>query len=68
MRTCRQCQSEMVEGFGVKVQRTGYGIQITRGTGFFSKRMEKPRVAICPNCGEVSMYLENLEEIRNPKG
>lgn len=67
MRICSQCQSEMVEGFGVRVERTGYGIQIVRGTGLFAKRMEKPKVAICPKCGEVSMYVEILEEIRNSK-
>ena len=64
MRICRQCQSQMVEGFGVRVERTGYGIQIILGNGFFAKRMEKPKVAICPECGEISMYLEQLDEIR----
>ena len=54
----------MLEGFDVKVEQAGYGIKISKGTGIFAKRLEKPKVAICPQCGEISLYLENLEKIR----
>ncbi|HSR03432.1 MAG TPA: nucleic acid-binding protein [Proteiniclasticum sp.] len=63
MRICPQCRKEMVEGFDIKVEGGAYGIKITRGTGVFAGRIEKPKVAICPECGEVSMYIENLEAI-----
>lgn len=63
MRICRQCQSEMIEGFDVKVEGAGYGIKIAKGTGIFAKRIEKPKVAVCPKCGEISLYIENLGEI-----
>lgn len=53
----------MIEGFDVKVENAGYGIKISKGTGILAKRLEKPKVAICPKCGEVSMYVENLDEI-----
>lgn len=74
MRICPQCKSEMIEGFDVKVEGGYYGIKISRGTGIFSKRFEKPKVAICPKCGEISMYLEKPEQIStardegNPSG
>jgi Zn finger protein HypA/HybF involved in hydrogenase expression len=64
MRICPQCRSEMVEGFDVKVEGGYYGIKISRGTGIFARRFEKPKVAICPQCGEISMYLEKFKEIR----
>jgi len=63
MRICRQCQSEMIEGFDVKVEGAGYGIKIAKGNGIFAKRIEKPKVAVCPKCGEISLYIENLGEI-----
>jgi hypothetical protein len=53
----------MVEGFDMKVEGGAYGINITNGTGVFAARIEKPKVAICPECGEVSMYIENLEAV-----
>ncbi|MDD2556448.1 MAG: nucleic acid-binding protein [Syntrophaceticus sp.] len=63
MRICRQCQCEMVEGFDVKVDSAGYGITIAAGTGFFADRIEKPKVAICPECGEISLYIDNVDKI-----
>ena len=32
MRICRQCQSEMLEGFDVKVEGAAYGIKIAKST------------------------------------
>lgn len=60
MRVCTRCQSEMLEDFDVKVERGQYGIRITK-KGMFKKEIEKPRIAICPNCGEISMYISNPE-------
>lgn len=63
IRICRQCQYEMVEGFDVKVEGAGYGIKIAKDTGIFAKRIEKPKVAICPKCGEISLYIESVDKI-----
>ena len=30
----------------------------------FRGRMGKPKVAICPKCGEVSIYLEDLDRLK----
>jgi hypothetical protein len=54
---------EMVEGFDLKVECAAYGIKISDGTGIFAKRIEKPKVAICPKCGEISLYIEDTDEI-----
>jgi hypothetical protein len=53
----------MLEGFDIKVEWGGYGIKISDGTGIFAKRLEKPRVAICPKCGEISLYIENADKM-----
>ena len=67
MRVCKQCQSEMVDGFDIKVEGAGYGIKISKGDGIFAKRIEKPKVAVCPKCGEVSLYIENIDAITENK-
>lgn len=67
MRTCYRCSIEMIEGFDIKVEGGGYGIKISDGTGIFAKRIEKPKVAICPECGEISLYIENINDISKSK-
>jgi len=57
----------MIEGFDVKVECAGYGIKISKGTGIFANRIEKPKVAICPKCGEISLYLEDIDKILENK-
>lgn len=63
MRICCRCESKMIEGFDIKVEGAGYGIKVATGTGVFANRIEKPKVAVCPNCGEISLYIINLDNI-----
>lgn len=51
MRICKQCDSQMVNGFDIKVDGTSYGIKITKSSAIFSEIIEKHKVAICPKCG-----------------
>lgn len=67
MRICRQCKCEMIEGFDVKVEGAGYSIKIARDTGIFANRIEKPKVAICPKCGEISLYIANIDKVLQGK-
>jgi hypothetical protein len=45
-----------------EVDRGQYGIRITK-KGMFKKEIEKPHIAICPKCGEISMYISTPEII-----
>ncbi len=63
MRKCYRCNIKMAEGFDLKVEGGAYGIKISDGKGVFAKRIEKPKVAICPKCGEISLYIENVDRI-----
>lgn len=64
MRECIRCQTEMIENCSIKVEGAGYGIVMaTSGKRLFANRIGKPKVAICPNCGEVSIYVENTESL-----
>ena len=51
---------------GIKVKGAAYGLVLTDdGNKWWGGRMEQPKVAICPKCGEVSIYLENVEKLKN---
>jgi len=54
----------MQEGCTVKVEGAGYGVVLsTEENKLFSGRIGKPKVAICPKCGEVSVYLEDVSRL-----
>ena len=64
MRTCLRCGSEMQENCAVKVEGAGYGIVLSnKADKLFGGRIGQPRVAICPQCGEVSIYLADTDRL-----
>ena len=55
----------MQEGCTVKVEGAGYGVVLsTQENKLFSGRIGKPRVAVCPACGEVSIYLDDVGKLK----
>ena len=66
MRKCIRCGAEMQEGCTVKVEGAGCGVVLSaKEDKIFSGRIGKPRVAVCPACGEVSVYLEDVSRLKN---
>ena len=64
MRKCIRCGNEMKENCAIKVEGAVYGINLSSDeTKLFAGRMGKPKVAICPKCGEVSIYMEDIEKL-----
>ena len=60
MRKCVRCNIAMVENCGIKVKGAAYGLVLTDDENkWWGGRMEQPKVAICPNCGEVFSVDEN---------
>ncbi len=56
----------MIEDFGLKVRF--YDLDIAdEENRLFGKRVGQPKAAVCPNCGEISVYLEDLEKIKNSR-
>ena len=54
----------MKENCGIKMEGTGYGIVMSSDKSkLFAGRIGRPKVAICPKCGEVSLYIEKLDKI-----
>lgn len=67
MRTCKRCNTKMVKGFDLIVENELNGLVVTKGSGWRAKRLEKPKLAICSDCGEISLYIEGLEEVKEMK-
>lgn len=66
MRKCLRCGGSMQEGCTVKVEGAGYGVVLsTEENKLFSGRIGKPKVAVCPQCGEVSIYLADVDKLKN---
>lgn len=64
MRTCIRCGEKMKEDCDIRVQGAGYGIVLSADAyKLFGGRMGRPRVAICPKCGEVSIYLADPSQL-----
>ena len=55
------------DGYTMFIVKGGaYGIVLTDNENkWWGGRIGEPKVAICPNCGEVSIYLENMEKLKN---
>ena len=64
MRKCVRCGSEMNENCAIKVEGSGVGIVISKKKQkLFSGRIGIPNVAVCPNCGEISIYIEEPKKV-----
>ena len=64
MRKCLRCGSQMIEDCGIKTEWGGYGITLTDDEckRFFG-RLGAPKVAICPECGEISLYIDDKDKL-----
>ncbi len=64
MRECIRCGSEMKENCAIKMEGTGYGIVMSSDKSkLFAGRLGRPKVAICPKCGEISIYIADVAKL-----
>lgn len=64
MRKCYRCNSEMLECYGLKICSFTAGIApvlLSKGQGILSEDLGKIKVAVCPKCGEISLYTDNYK-------
>jgi hypothetical protein len=56
----------MKEGCAIKVVGIGYGIVMSTDENalLYGGHIGTPKVAICPKCGEVSIYIENVDKLK----
>lgn len=66
MRKCLRCETEMKEGFGLKIENLLAGVGpvfLSDGQKLLSDGIEKVKVAVCPSCGELSIYVEKIDKL-----
>ncbi len=61
MRLCVRCQEVMDENYSLKVDGTRYEIVVHKEIDKkFKGRVGNPKIAICPKCGEISIYIDHI--------
>lgn len=63
MKKCIRCESEMIENYDVKVEGAAYGLKITK-QGIFKGNLGKVQAAVCPECGYIEFYLDDISKIK----
>ena len=64
MRKCIRCNQDMIENLEINVSSGGYGIDI-REKGLFKNSLGKIKCAVCPKCGYLETYIDDLTKIQN---
>lgn len=52
----------MIEEYGLKISSINAGVApvlLSKGQGVLTNEFGKIKAAVCPNCGEVSLYTED---------
>lgn len=62
MRKCIRCNQEMIENLEINVSNGGYGIDV-KEKGIFKNSLGRIKCAICPKCGYIETYLDELTKI-----
>lgn len=68
MRKCLRCGAEMVENWNVREDGRRSPIIVDNGGSFVfgdDGRMGTLKAAVCPQCGEVSLYVEDPNTVVN---
>ncbi len=63
MRECIRCKTEMIEDLIIRDTGDATRLVITNNK-FFAKNLGKVKAAVCPQCGEISIYLEDTDKLR----
>ncbi|MGL5149406.1 MAG: hypothetical protein ACRC7N_02390 [Clostridium sp.] len=59
MKICTECNSELIFGSTIKTEWDNREIKLVKKEyGSFSKKKDI-KVGICPNCGEIKLFINN---------
>lgn len=64
MRECPRCKAEMVEDLILRGNGDAGNVIISTNK-FFGKSFGKVHAAACPECGEISIYLEDTDKLKD---
>lgn len=66
MRKCLRCNEIMVGDYMLKTENftAQASVVLGKGSGVFSSNKGKIKAAVCPNCGEISIFFDKLDKIK----
>ncbi|WP_024615413.1 hypothetical protein [Clostridium sp. Ade.TY] len=66
MRKCLRCNEIMAEGYMLKTENftAQASVVLGKGSGILSDNKGKIKAAVCPKCGEISVFFDNLHKIK----
>lgn len=66
MRKGLRCDEIMIEDYTLKTENitAQASVVLGKGSGVFSDTKGKIKAAICPNCGEISIFFDKLDKIK----
>ena len=64
MRKCEKCGTVMRADLRLKVNGGGYGIVVDVDEKQKTTTIDDVKVAVCPECGHIEMYLEDLTNLK----
>ena len=64
MRKCIRCNQDMIENLEINVSNGAYGINVLE-KGFFKKSLGRIKCAVCPECGYLETYIDDITKIKN---
>ncbi|MFZ2837359.1 MAG: hypothetical protein WAZ76_03555 [Blautia wexlerae] len=62
---CAKCGKVMMSDLRLKVNGGGYGIVVHVDEKQKAKIIDDVKVAVCPECGNIEMYLEDLTNLKD---
>ncbi len=66
-RDCLRCGTKMEKGYKLKLNYKVYDTIIAKSKGGPFSTIGKPKVSICPKCGEISMYMDDFQNRKSEK-
>ncbi|MBC5630785.1 hypothetical protein H8S20_18180 [Clostridium sp. NSJ-6] len=67
MRKCLRCDEVMIEDYMLKTENLTAvaSVVLGKGGGIFSSNTKgKVKAAVCPRCGEISIFFDELDKIK----
>ena len=65
MRKCEKCGASMKLDLRLKVNGGGYGMVVRVDEKQKAKIIDDVKVAVCTECGNIEMYLEDLTNLKD---
>lgn len=67
MRKCLRCGNVMNSNLKLKVNGAGYGLVVSVNKKLRATTIGDTKVAVCPECGYMEMYIEDTSALKNIK-